>query len=234
MDISDLARTGSLDDPKVREWLDGLDGPGLVAVLQPPSVETRVYRVPSGPRIPAAWSPGEPRPPLADEDPAVMAGIARCAMARWRKDRLYGDFIETETHPSRCGWCDYPAHELQRALEWAQHYARYIVSDDHVWTRDRATYRRATGRAGTYENASWATFAALPAKEQRFLVDRAVEASRANMEPVTASDAPSAPEDARPAPDPAPTDAAPPRPSCAPWCDLPDGHPGDCPEAPAE
>ena len=201
MDLAALARTGDLDDGRVIGYLDSLDVPELTALLNAPSVEARIFTVPN-----PLWKPGEPRPTLADEEPAVMAAVARCAMARWRRDERFGDLIRVETHPERCGWCDYPAPELQRALEWAGHYGRYITSEDYVWYRGRAAYRRPSGRADTYENGRWAAFTALPPKEQRYLVDKAVEQSKANLEDVARVHDP--------------------------WCDLPPDHAGPCPEPP--
>jgi hypothetical protein len=205
-DLANLARTGDLDDKRVTGYLDSLDVPELTAVLNAPEVRTTIFTIPGG-----LWSPGQPRPGLADEDPAVMAAIARCAMSRWRGSHVFGDLAVTETHPERCGWCDYPAEELQRALEWGHHYGRFITDESYVWTRGRAIYRRASGRAGRYENGRWAAFDALSPKEQRYQVDRAVEQSRANL-----------------APDPALRVKR----EHPPWCDLRDDHDGECPEPP--
>lgn len=233
-DLAELARTGDLDDTRVTNYLHGLDYPDLVALLNPPGIETRIHTTP-GATVPdpehkitaeaarmdraarGRWVPGDPRPGLADEDPAVNAAMARCAAARWRRDRTFGDLARTAQHDARCGWCDYPTVELLRALDWSDHYARLIEAESYIWRRGHGAYRRDSGRAGTYENPAWATFAALPAKEQRYLVDRAVEASRANLTD-----------------DPAPTIA--PRSDAprehVPWCDMRADHGGDCPPMP--
>jgi len=212
MDLDALAREGDLDDKRLLVYLDTLDYPRLVGLLQAPAVVTEVHLTPT-PRTDAGsestWGPGEPRPALADEDPAVMLALARCAMARWRGNDWFGGIVETVTHDRECGWCAYPATELLRALAWAEHFARFIVSEAWVWQRGRAAYRRSTGRRDTYENVAWQTFAALPSREQRYLVDRAVEASRPT--PDESAALPSTPREHPP------------------WCDLRSDHAGECP-----
>ncbi|MCU0506592.1 MAG: hypothetical protein MUE82_12655 [Chloroflexi bacterium] len=192
------ARTGDLADPDIVAYLDTLDHGALVGLLQAPLIVLDLHE----PRA-TTWTPGSPRPALADEDPAVVAAIARCATARWRKSAVYGDAARTVSHPEPCGWCDYPAEELQRALEWAAHFGRYISGEWYVWVRGNRAYRRPTGRAGTFDNRRWAAFAALSPSEQRKAVDLAVRRSRGDPEAPRAHD---------------------------PWCHLPPDHLDGCPE----
>jgi len=230
----DDVRTAEAFDARIRAYLDTRDHADVVALLMAPAMETRIHVTPGAPKDPeeradkGRWLPGDPRPGLADEDPGVIAAMGRCATARWRGDARFGDLARTEMHPERCGWCDYPAPELMRALDWASHYGRLIEAEAYVWRRGSSSYRRDSGRAGLYENPAWQTFATLPPKEQRYLVDRAVEASRANL-----SADPEPPIVPRPNGDRPTTETRPTR-DHLPWCDLRPDHAGDCPAPPEE
>ncbi len=218
--LEERARAGMFD-AEVTAWLDALDPGDVIAVLG--HYEVRQEVATGG----TSWTPGEHRPGLADERPEVMCAIARCAIARWRSGRAYGDLASTVSHPAPCGWCAYPADELRRALDWAMHFGRFISDEWMVWTIDGGTYRRGTGRAGTYDNGTWEAFRNLPAKEQRYRVDRVVEGSKDMLT-----------DDTTPTPAPvteAPSEAAVGAPAArehAPWCDQPADHDGDCPPMP--
>lgn len=167
-DLMGLAREGRLDDARVTKYLDGLDYAGLCGVLQAPSLVTKPDRTWAG-----------PRPLLADEDPAVNAAMARCSASRWRRVSAGRPLTVrvAESHPVRCGWCEYPLTELQAALDWGLIHGGFIEDEFYVWARDGVAYRRSSGRSGAYANPAWATFAALPQKEQRARVDAAVAAA---------------------------------------------------------
>ena len=234
-DMDTLARTGDLDDRRLRAYLDALDVGDVRGLLGAGTIASTIH----SPR--STWNVGDGRPGLADEDPAVMVAIARCATARWRKSDRYGDLARTVSHPERCGWCDYPAEELERALDWAAHHGQFITDEWEVWQRGDAVYRRQTGRAGTYAEPRFRAFAALAPGEQRSLVDAAVRASTANLEDEAAPRPPTNPTDAPGAavppgvPSGAPEQPSEPHgPATAPrehdpWCVLPPSHEGDCP-----
>lgn len=221
-DLDTLARTGRLSSPRLRAYLDTLPMGDLQGLLG--SGVTREDVAEPG----STWRQGDPRPYLADEDPAVMGAIGRCAIARWRGSQEYGTLVRGAYHPAECGWCEYPAAELRRAQDWSTWHAGLIVSQWVTWTRDGDAYSRPTGAAGTYGNGRWRAFAAMSAAEQTYHVGRAVVASRAMLGPVDAK-----------SPTPAPPEAsgavlgaaeAP----HADWCDLRPDHPGDCPNPPDE
>jgi hypothetical protein len=50
---------------------------------------------------------------LEVKDPAVIAALGHCWMARWRG--LGAGMIESR-HPRECGWCEYPAELLLSAI----------------------------------------------------------------------------------------------------------------------
>lgn len=72
---------------------------------------------------------------LRTEDPAVAAAMGRCLTARSlaRKGEAFG---ATTRHPRTCGWCDYPADELQAAViefrNWAEFNDRLGTSGRHA------------------------------------------------------------------------------------------------------
>lgn len=213
-DLDALAKNGSLGDRRVAAYLDTLDLAMVMGVLGAGIVATD-YAAPSyqhghDPRT--RWHQGDGRPGLADDDPATITALGRCALARWAgRPSPFGAFATTSTHDQRCGWCEYPDVELQRALDWSVWASRFITDEWMVWTREGRTYRRQTGRAGRYENPRWQVFATLSPGDQKRAVDAAVDASRAMLVA------------------PASVVVAPPVRDHEPWCDQPDDHPGDCP-----
>ena len=117
------------------------------------------------------------RPDFADDDPAVMAAIARCATWRSAQALDSRSMVPGWVHPSRCGWCDDPLPELIRACEWSNWRQERVVERRYVWVVDDTEVVRA-GPVGDYLNPAYAKFAALPLHEQRYRVEAAVEASR--------------------------------------------------------
>jgi hypothetical protein len=217
-DLDALAKSGSLADRRVTAYLDTLDLSMVIGILGNGELATTyaepIYR--HGEDRARRWRQGDGRPGLADDDPAVIAAIGRCAMARWRTRPVAGVSVAvTAEHPTKCGWCEYPATELQRVLDWAVWAGRLIVDEWMVWTRSGATYRRQTGRTNRYENPRWQVFATLTPSEQRRLVDAAAAASRTMLEDAPATVVTDGPGTEH-----------------APWCDLRDDHPGDCPNPP--
>src|SRR5687768_18479132 len=103
----DLIEQRQFDSPAVRKVLDGMDFGELVRTLQAP--ETRTSFAPGH----GYWQSGDGRPSLADEEPAVMAAVARCALNRSAMVATGKTF--SQYHPERCGWCEYPLNQLLRA-----------------------------------------------------------------------------------------------------------------------
>ena len=229
--LDQLARTGDLGDARVKAYLDCLPLPEVRGLLGAGDLRT-VIQTP----MRSTWNIGDGRPPLADEDPVVVAAIARCAIARWRQDTRYGTVASTVSHPDRCGWCEYPAEQLRRVLDWAAFHGQFVTDEREVWHRDGVTYSRQTGRAGSYANPRWAAFEAKPPDDRRYLVDACVRDSRLMLGPLEGTTAPPEPRGAvseAPVvsgdPPPIPSPAQPVR-EHDPWCDIRPDHEGDCPD----
>lgn len=111
------------------------------------------------------WKVGDGRPSVANDDPAVMQSVGRCAAARVRwsaKPNLSFGSV----HPASCDWCDYPIEELLKACSWSVHQSGYVVADVLLWEgKERSTYARPAGGTG-YQNPGHRIFWELPAKER--------------------------------------------------------------------
>ena len=147
------------DDPDVRAYLDKLPVEAVEHRIGTPRIVT-IYAEPKG-----YWHVGDDHPSLADDDPAVMQAIGRCAASRVRGLPL-GDSI-AGIHPRECGWCQYPKDELLAACDWATWSSRYLISEVFVWSADERwiTYERGI-RGGEYENPAWRAFWDLHPKER--------------------------------------------------------------------
>ncbi len=150
--------------------LDGYGYRELLTMLGDPArVETR-YATAIG------WQPGDGRPALATDDPAVAQAMGRCALDRAvRGDTPVGGVARLRmVHSTPCGWCDYPLDELVAACAHAVWTSRFVAVEFAVWEgvhgREEA---RPTGRAGTYENPVWAAFFALSPGDRRRRIDHA-------------------------------------------------------------
>jgi hypothetical protein len=165
---------GQLSGPGVTDRLDRMELLEIIGLLGEPDHRTR-YAGPLG-----HWRHGDPRPALADESPAVMQAIGRCAAARIR---AAGPLVLAgPIHPAPCGWCGFPLRELLAACDWAAWRSRYVVADLLVWEgAEGSTYVRETGRADTYGEPVWAAFWALPSSERARRIEAAVTASRAGL-----------------------------------------------------
>ena len=165
------------DDPDVRASLHKLDFTSLVDRLGEPEIVTK-YAQGLG-----NWKLGDGRPALADDDPAVMAAIGRCAASRVRWQWTPGLSGGGAVHPARCGWCDYPLPMLLTALEYATYINRLVVVEIALWRQSDAgpgryvTYKRSTGREG-YSSAAWSDFEALAPAVQRDRVAQIINESR--------------------------------------------------------
>jgi hypothetical protein len=182
--------TGAREQPFTL-WIStaGVDGPGILSELHasmfdgPGDLEERgslLVRVTRYAEPLGHWRLGQPRPALADNDPAVMQAIGRCAAARIRDPRLVR--VAGSIHREPCGWCGFPLRELLAACDWATTRSRYVVVDLLVWRgEDGSIYLRDTHRSGIYEGPAWSAFWVLPTSERSRRVQGAVAASREGL-----------------------------------------------------
>lgn len=178
--VNDLIDQRRFDLSSVRKVLDDLTYPELVATLQAPETIT-VYAKGHG-----HWREGDGHPPLADDDPAVMSAIARCALNRARLATTGISF--SQFHQQRCGWCEYPIALLLAALDWSIWTSRLVTMEWFVWRQGMhvperlVTYTRVSERTGTYENPAYERFHRLTIHEQRELVERIQSESRSMLD----------------------------------------------------
>jgi hypothetical protein len=161
-------------DDRLRAALDLLDIDELIGELGEPRRLTIVRE--SDWR---QWRPGDGRPRLADDDPAVMCALGHCLFARWRGWIDTVDSIASRIHPAHCGWCDYPLAELQAAAEWATWHMQEVLVEVVLWRGQGgggATYERFL--EGGIRHPRWKTFAALPGKEQAYQVEQVLKSAR--------------------------------------------------------
>lgn len=137
------------------------------------------------------WKVGDGVPDLATTDPAEVAAMSHCIIARVRWP---GEKPITEAHPSECGWCEPVKREdgsvgplwSLRQLLVAHAYATYFAGEVRchllIWDGvDGGKYIRAGERDGRPSKVEWAEFAALDAKEQRYRVGLVAAALREGM-----------------------------------------------------
>jgi hypothetical protein len=149
------------DDGDVIALLAEMDIDTLIGTLGEPERMTQHATAPG-------WKVGEGRPELANEDPAVMQAIGRCAWSR-----IEGRPKVLNAHPSECGWCQYPVEELLRACSWAVAMSGYVVVDVLVWRgKGGSVYARSGGEHG-YQRAADREFWELPVKERERRVQEA-------------------------------------------------------------
>lgn len=159
------------EDEGVRSALDEMDIDTLISVLGEPARVTR-YAEQRG------WAVGDGRPLLADEDPAVMQAIGRCATNRVRHG-LAALVNLGPIHNGECAWCPYPLEQLLEACAWGVMSSRFVVADLLVWTNaDHQTYVRAGGLTG-YQNPAWRALFEMPVNERARLVELAAQRTAA-------------------------------------------------------
>lgn len=137
------------------------------------------------------WKVGDGTPDIATLDPAEVATISHCIIARVRWP---GQKPFTEAHPSRCGWCapmknaegqtvpTWSDRQLLVAHAHATYFAMEVKVHLLIWNgADGGTYMRAGERDGRFTREDWANFAALDAKEQRYRVGLVSAALREGM-----------------------------------------------------
>lgn len=104
------------------------------------------------------WREGDGTPAIVADGPAAANAIGRCVANRVRYGLREIGVSAGNIHSSRCGWCDYPKDVLLVTLDHATWRSRYVVTEYLVWPAKNGHYSRATGRAGEYDNPSWAPF----------------------------------------------------------------------------
>ena len=153
-------------DPEVVAILDDMPTDSLHHRYGEPAITT-MFAQPQ-----KHWRVGDGRPSLADEDPAVMQAVGRCAASRVRwedKPAIFGPSI----HPAVCDWCEFPLPELLGALDWATWASRYVAAEVATWRgRGGSSYTRSL-REDEYDNPAWRRFWDLPIAERAFEVGRA-------------------------------------------------------------
>jgi hypothetical protein len=156
------------DDPEVVEALDGMTIEAVCRTLAGPYDDGQPSSYRHFAEGSGGWLAGDPRPGLADDDPAVMQAIGRCAAYRIRL-KLPPMVFVAASHPRDCAWCSYPVAELLRVCDWATITARLLVTEDLTWWRwpledvgrRDLSYHRA-GLGDVYLEPAHAAFWALP------------------------------------------------------------------------
>jgi len=159
------AQRREFDHVGVRQLLDQAPMDRIVEWFGQPVVHT-TYQQPIG----RHWAQGDGRPALADEDPAVMQAIGRCAASRVRSP--VPSLSPGRIHPAPCGWCGYPLDALLAACDWATWRSLCIVAETLTWYEDPSKrsgaggeYHR-EGRPGGYTAPAWVDLWALPRDER--------------------------------------------------------------------
>lgn len=153
-------RAREFDDPDVRKMTAAMTIPALIVELGQPEIVTR-YAEPRG-----NWRQGDDRPALADDDPAVMQAIGRCAFAELQRMGGFPKTLSSTHDTTACAWCDYPIAERLAACDWAVFRSRYVEAEFAVW-RGKGSDHLRTLRQDVYENPAWRDFWALPTDERQ-------------------------------------------------------------------
>lgn len=148
--------------------LNALSIAELIGLLGAPSERVNYVSVPG-------WSEGDGRPAVADDDPATMQAIGRCAANRVRSELPEMALLAHRAHPSTCGWCDYPLDMLLAACSWSVHQSGLVGQQILAWSDNCEKphdYLRA-GTEGGFRNRRYREFWALPGNER----ERRIEAA---------------------------------------------------------
>ncbi len=166
--LEDLMDRRSFRDPKLRAVLDEMTLLELTVAVGEADYKMTIYED-------AGWSAGDGRPAYANEDPAVIVALSRCAVNRIR----FGpDDLTSWAHPEPCGWCDVPIEALLAAARWSIWASRSITVDVDVWTgANGSSYERDSGTSGP-QAPTYRDFDRLSAHDQAAHVEEAVVASR--------------------------------------------------------
>lgn len=161
----DKLRAREFDEPDVHVILAAMTVPALIVELGGPHYVTR-YAEPRG-----NWRQGDGRPALADDDPAVMQAIGRCAMAEFQRVGGFPKTLSSTHDTGRCAWCEYPLAERLAACDWAVFRSRYVEAEFAVWYADQEHHRGVRYwrqlRQDVHENPAWDEFWRLPAEDRQ-------------------------------------------------------------------
>lgn len=167
----DKLRAREFEDPDVRRVLTGMAVATLIVELGHPHTVTRYAPTRHH------WSQGDGAPALADDDPAVMQAISRCATAEIQRMGGYPKELSSTHDTRRCAWCDWPIAERLAACDWAVFRSRFVEAEFHVWYADQEKHRGARYwrmvRQDEYENPAWAAFWDLPRDERQARIEAA-------------------------------------------------------------
>lgn len=158
------------DDTDVRKVLDEVSYTGMVAKYGLPVVSTHMTSA-------DGWSNGDGRPALADDDPAIMQAIGRCAAARVRWDDA-PPLMTKGVHPAPCGWCEWPIEELLVACSWDVWKSGHIGSETMTWEGANGSHYTRGGRHDVFTSPTHAEFWATPRDAREARVQAAIAASR--------------------------------------------------------
>lgn len=157
-------RAREFDDPEVVKVMAGMNTAAVIEELGEPFV-LRHHTPTRG-----HWKPGQPRPALATDDPAVGEAMGRCAASRadiWGANGPTLRAILAAGHPRPCGWCEYPLPALLAACDHAAWRMQFVESELFVWWSDQEKRRGAKfvrpGTTSGYQHPAWRDFWALPA-----------------------------------------------------------------------
>lgn len=155
------------DDREVRAALDSITVDQVCAQL---SANEHDHGQPTVHRVFAEglgyWRPGDGRPALASDEPAVVQALSRCAAYQSRLKFGTTMPLVLRAHPRPCAWCDYPLAELLRACDWATIASRFLVTERLTWRQypgadkpsERGSAYHRAGRGAEYVNETWAAF----------------------------------------------------------------------------
>lgn len=167
--IEESLRKRDFEDDDLRKMLDKASVSDIIGMLGAPRWVKHVFQ------STMHWKPGDERPALASDDPAVMQGIGRCAASR--VNEVSGIRTRFSIHDAdRCLWCDYPLDEMMRACEWAQYQAAYVEAELAVWYEDQermrgSRYTRQV-RGDYYSNTRYADFFARSVEDREAQITR--------------------------------------------------------------
>lgn len=167
--IEESLRKRDFEDDELRRMLDKTSVAEVINMLGSPHWVTRRHQSTD------FWEPGDERPALASDDPAVMQSIGRCATSR----AAGGISARFAIHDAeRCQWCEYPMDEMLKACEWSQYQAAYVEVELAVWFEDQdrrrgSRYVRQV-RGDYYSNVRYAEFYASLSDEREVAITRAL------------------------------------------------------------
>ena len=148
--------------------LDAMTIDGVCRALCGPSDDGQPSVIRTMAQGQGGWRIGDGRPSLADDDPAVMQAIGRCAAYQVRLKLPGLKPMLDVAHPGECAWCGYPVAEMMRACDWATVISRYVVTERLTWHQwpsqpvgQRGLSYSRGGLDDRYLNDAWAEFSAL-------------------------------------------------------------------------